>query len=437
MLTSSPLPAEQEDFSLVLGGPLYQLWRRLHAAGPALDLLVRRMIGIPLVAWLPLLIMTVYEGVAIGHAVPVPFLYDFEAHVRFLVAIPLFLLAEVVVHQRIRPVVRSFVDAGIVTPEVLPGFQAAIARALRLRNSLGVELTLVVLVFGLGWMLGKEALSLGTPTWYAVSDGAGQHLTAAGQWYIHVSIPIFQFLLLRWYFRLFVWFLFLWRVSRLDLRLTPSHPDRAGGLGFLSAGPIAFAPVILAQSAVLSGLIGASILFQGATLASFRYEIAAFVILELAMVLGPLCVFAPRLLALKRQGRREYGALAGPVHARVPREMDPRRRAGRRAPRGERGHPVAGGPGQQLRGGPGHAGGALRSGHHHPTGRARLGAAPSAGAYRAAGRGDSQAAGGDAAVAIAAPASRQPRVATPGWHKQHRVVRRRTNGRASRLSVNP
>ena len=34
-------------------------------------------------------------------------------------------------------------------------------------------------------------------TWYAVSDGAGQHLTAAGRWHIHVSIPIFQFLLLR------------------------------------------------------------------------------------------------------------------------------------------------------------------------------------------------------------------------------------------------
>ncbi len=310
MLTSTPLPSEQEDFSLVLGGPLYQLWRRLHAAGPALELVVRRVVGISLVAWLPLLMMTVYEGLAIGHAIPVPFLYDFAAHVRFLVGIPLFLLAEVAVHQRIRPVVRSFVDAGVVTPDVLPAFQASITRALRLRNSLSVELTLVVFVFGLGWMLGQEGLSLGTSTWYAVSDGAGQHLTAAGQWYVHVSIPIFQFLFLRWYFRLFIWFLFLWRVSRLDLRLTPSHPDRVGGLGFLSAAPIAFAPVILAQSAVLSGLIGARILFQGTTLASFRYEIAAFVILELAVVLGPLCVFAPGLLALKRQGRREYGALA-------------------------------------------------------------------------------------------------------------------------------
>jgi hypothetical protein len=84
--------------------------------------LARRLIGISLVAWLPLLVLTAFEGVAIGHAVPVPFLYDLDAHARFLVAISLFILAEVVVHQRIHPVVRQFVDAGIVTPEALPGF---------------------------------------------------------------------------------------------------------------------------------------------------------------------------------------------------------------------------------------------------------------------------------------------------------------------------
>jgi hypothetical protein len=317
--TSATLAEPEEDFSLVLGGPLYQLWRRLHAAGPTMDLLVRRVIGIPLVAWLPLLVLTVYEGVAIGRVVPVPFLYDLDAHARFLVAIPLFLLAEVVIHQRIRPVVSQFVDAGIVTPEVLPGFRAAIDRAMRLRNSLAVELILAVGVFGFGWMVWTESSSqhLTTSTWYAIVDPAGPRWTLAGRWYSHVSIPIFQFLLYRWYFRLFVWFLFLWRVSRIDLRLTPTHPDRAGGLGFLASGPVAFAPVILAQTIVLSALIASRILFQGETLHAYRYVIAAFVILQLLLVLAPLCVFAPMLLALKRRGRREYGALA----ARYTREF--------------------------------------------------------------------------------------------------------------------
>ena len=308
--SSTFLGEPEENFSLVLGGPLYQLWRRLHAVGPALDLVVRRVIGIPLVAWLPLLVLTVYEGVAIGRVVPVPFLYDLDAHARLLVAIPLFLLAEVVIHQRIRPVVRQFVDAGIVTPEVLPGYRAAIDRTMRLRNSLAVELILAVGVFGFGWMVWSETSSLSASTWYTIVDPAGRRWTLAGRWYAYVSIPMFQFLLYRWYFRLFVWFLFLWRVSRLDLRLTPTHPDRAGGLGFLASSPIAFAPVILAQTIVMSALIAARILFQGETLYAFRYVIAAFVILQLLLVLAPLCVFTPMLLALKRRGRREYGVLA-------------------------------------------------------------------------------------------------------------------------------
>jgi hypothetical protein len=166
-------------------------------------------------------------------------------------------------------------------------------------------------------MIWSETSSLTTSTWYAIVDPAGRHWTLAGRWYIYVSLPIFQFLFYRWYFRLFVWFLLLWRISRLDLRLTPTHPDRAGGLGFLASGPIAFAPVILAQAIVVSAVIAGRILFQGETLHANRYVIAGFVVLQVLLVLGPLCVFTPMLLALKRLGRREYGALA----ARYTREF--------------------------------------------------------------------------------------------------------------------
>ena len=299
-----------QDFSLVLGGPLFQLWRRLFLAGPALELLGRRMVGIPTIAWLPLLLLTAYQGLAVGHAVAVPFVYDIEVHARYLIAVPILLLAELVVHQRIRVVVRQFLDTGIVTAETFPGFQAAIVRTMRVRNSIVIELAMVVFAFGFGWTIWQGGTGLAHSTWYAIVDGASTRLTAAGQWYVHVSIPIFQFLLYRWYFRLFVWFLFLRRVSKLRLRLMPTHPDRAAGLGFVGQGAYAFVPVIFAQSVVLSAVIGSRIIFQGKTLMSFQYEILAFAILQLLLVLGPSCVFAPTLLDLKRQGRREYGVLA-------------------------------------------------------------------------------------------------------------------------------
>jgi hypothetical protein len=297
------------DFSLVLGGPLYQLWRRMFLSGPALELLARRMIGIPTIAWLPPLGLSLWEGHAL-RGVAVPFLYDFAVHVRFLVAVPILLLAEIVVHDRIRRVVQQFVNTGIVTSQMLPDFQAAISRTMRLRNSLVIEIALAVLAFGFGWAIWRGDTGLASSSWFGTVEEGKQITTVAGWWYLHISIPMFQFLLYRWYFRLFVWFVFLKRVARLPLHLTPTHPDRAGGLGFVGAGAHAFVPVILAQSIVLSAVIGSRIVFHGKPLVTFQYEIVAFFVIQLLLVLGPPCVFAKTLLELKRQGRREYGVLA-------------------------------------------------------------------------------------------------------------------------------
>ena len=99
------MTAKAEDFSLVLGGPLFQLFRRSHLSGNGLELMRRRIVSIALVAWLPLLFLAMLDGTAIGEAVAVPFLFDFDAQVRFLVALPLLILAERLVHERMQVVV--------------------------------------------------------------------------------------------------------------------------------------------------------------------------------------------------------------------------------------------------------------------------------------------------------------------------------------------
>ena len=91
-----------QDFSLVLGGPLYQLWRRTSLAGDALQLLHRRLAVIVLLAWVPLLLLSLAEGNAWGARVRLPFLHDVEIHVRLLFALPLLIVAELVVHKRMR-----------------------------------------------------------------------------------------------------------------------------------------------------------------------------------------------------------------------------------------------------------------------------------------------------------------------------------------------
>jgi hypothetical protein len=122
-------------------------------------------------------------------------------------------------------------------------FEAARASALRLRNSVAPELLLIAFVYGIGVLIiWRQYLALDTATWYAAPTAAGSKLTLAGIWYGYVSLPIFQFLLVRWYFRLLIWARFLWQVSRIELSLIPTHPDRVGGLEFLatSAGDCAY-----------------------------------------------------------------------------------------------------------------------------------------------------------------------------------------------------
>ena len=98
------------------------------------------------------------------------------------------------------------------------------------------------------------------------------HWTAAGNWYALVSIPIFQFILLRWYFRFFVWFRFLWQISRIHLNLIPTHPDRAAGLAFLGKSAYAFSLILFAQGALLAGVIASHVLYNGEALMSFKIE---------------------------------------------------------------------------------------------------------------------------------------------------------------------
>jgi hypothetical protein len=310
---------ERQDFSLVLGGPLFQLLRRSHLAGDALELLRQRILLITLLAWLPLLVLSLIEGEALGGRAAVPFLLDIEVHVRFLIALPLLIIAELIVHQRMRFVVRQFLERNLIPQSALPRFENAIASAFRLRNSLLAEVLLIAFVYAVGILLiWRHYVALSTDTWYAVPTPEGLKLSITGAWYGYVSLPIYQFLLVRWYYRMFIWSRFLWQVSRIELSIVPTHPDRVGGLGFLANTVYAFMPLAVAHGAMLAGPIANRIFYLGAALPDWKVEIGVLVAFLLCLVLGPLLVFAPQLAQAKRTGNREYGTLA----ERYVREFD-------------------------------------------------------------------------------------------------------------------
>jgi hypothetical protein len=93
--------------------------RRIHLSDDALQMARRRIVAGALLAWFPLLLLSTLTGEFWGGQAAVPFLKDAEVHVRFLVALPLLILAELVVHQRMRPLVQQFLERNLM-PENRP-----------------------------------------------------------------------------------------------------------------------------------------------------------------------------------------------------------------------------------------------------------------------------------------------------------------------------
>src|SRR6516162_6879087 len=180
------------DFSIVLGGPLFQLLRRANLEGGHLELLYRRLVVFIAITWLPLFLLATVGPFA-GSAGRLAFVRDIEVHARFLVALPAFIAAELLVHSRMLPVARRFVERRIILLEDLPRFYRAVESAFRLRNSIPLELGLFAAVYTIGLLFWNSRFGIDAATWYAMPGGRW-NLTLAGIWYVFISIPILQFI---------------------------------------------------------------------------------------------------------------------------------------------------------------------------------------------------------------------------------------------------
>jgi|KBSSwiStaDraftv2_1062776.scaffolds.fasta_scaffold00553_24 hypothetical protein len=302
------IKGEPPEFSLAVGGPLYDAYLRTHLADKPIALVHRRVLAYLLITWVPLCLLSPFD--ARGADVTVSFLRDIDVHTRLLIALPLFVVAEPFVHGRLTGAVRQFIDRGLIAPADLRRFGTAVVSSVKLRNSPLLEIAILLVAFIGGQWAWESRVSLKVGTWYNNYAADGSTLTLAGRWYAFVSLPLFRFLALRWLVRLIVvWYRFLWLVSRIPLRLNALHPDRTGGLGFLNTSVFAFAPILLANASLLSGMVAQRIWYEGATLPQFKMEILGVVVVLMLLVLLPQTFFAIQLERTWRTSSGEYGIL--------------------------------------------------------------------------------------------------------------------------------
>jgi len=292
----------------VRGGYSYLLARRLGFEPPNRARRIIKVLLLVIVTWVPLLLFSLAAGRAFGNRVMVPLLHDPVIYSRFLLVVPLLELAQVVVELSLAVQIRQFRDSGLVTEPERSRFESAQAEVIHLRGSGLAEIIILILAVTIS-VVARLVVGLGSgeTSW----ERSGATITLAGWWYMLVSLPILAFFLLRWLWVFLLWARFLFRVSRLDLELTPTHPDRAGGLGFLGWGLASFATVLLAVSAVLSGSFAYEILHRGSSLDNLKYHVLVFVILALVILHAPLLVFAGRLARCRFQGLLDFGTLIG------------------------------------------------------------------------------------------------------------------------------
>src|SRR5580658_262316 len=151
-MMATPAPLQDPPILSLIEGPLHRMLRRAHLSGSAPQLLSSLAAISILLCWVPLALLAVLQAHLLG-AIKLSFVRDIETHVRFLVSLPLLILSEMLVRERIGEIARNFVERKVVTSDELPKFYAALISVARIHNSLITEIVLFVFVFtGGAWV---------------------------------------------------------------------------------------------------------------------------------------------------------------------------------------------------------------------------------------------------------------------------------------------
>jgi hypothetical protein len=302
-----------EKFSL-LGGPLHRLGRYLGLVrGETNTVALGLLLG--LLPWSILLALASIGGVSDR----LFSLSVIAVQVRLLVVIPLFFLCESSLDPRLRDFVWTIVRSGVVPSNALPALESEIARTVRWKDAWLPEamcLLAAVLLSLFAAQLHPSGQTAALDPTRAMSD-----VPLAGLWYWIVCLPLFRFLMFRWIWRIALWCRFLWRLAKLDLHLVPTHPDGAAGLGYLEVVQTHFTPLVLAISIVVSASFAEEISSGKAIFEVIYPAFALTVIVELALIFLPPCVFAFRLRACQEKGLSDYMVFAAALRERLREEM--------------------------------------------------------------------------------------------------------------------
>lgn len=254
------------------------------------------------ICWLPLAIGTALNGTFWTGDISNSFITSFDNQARFLVTLPLLILAEKMITPKLRRILQQFLDSGIVKQKDSDAFHEIIRKRTHFLKSPWTDMAVLVICYlQVFLVLSFESTFTSLLSWQTNIVDGDPKLNFVGIWGTVIARPFVLFLFYRWILRIFVWGMILYRVSKLDINLFAVHPDLCGGLGFLGYSIRYFTPVAFAISATVAGNISDFMLIEGLHLAELKYAIAGYLILITLIFTLPLTSFINKLIYVREK----------------------------------------------------------------------------------------------------------------------------------------
>ena len=248
-----------------------------------------------------------------GDGTILSYLTDYASMTRFLIVIPVQILAEPQLRARLSLVVEHF-EQFFVPRDQVSNFQAQWTASEKLRDSKLAQGLLALLTYGTAAFLGQYLSPEGHEfvSWWR-GGGGFRVFSPAGTWALFVSYPILVFLIYLWLWRQLLWVRFMWATTRYNLRLVAAHPDNLGGLGLLEASLRGQLPFSFCMGVGLAGAVANRMFHEGQKLIAFRHLPVILIAAVLLVCVAPYFVFTSTLMRMRRRGMLRYGAFARAV----------------------------------------------------------------------------------------------------------------------------
>jgi hypothetical protein len=249
------------------------------------------------ICWLPLAVMTLINRTFWTGEITTSFITNFDTQARLLISMPIFIMAEKLISTRLEIILRQFINSGIIVEEEKLHFEKIIKKQSRFLKSNWTDLAVFLISYlQVFVVLFYESTNTSFFSWQMLSGEGESAINLAGKWSALISRPFFLFLFYRWMLRIIVWGNILRKISKLNIRLYPEHPDLAGGLGYLGYAIRYFSPIAFAISAGVAGTMADFMLIEGLHIADLKVPALGYFIFISLLFTIPLLSFTGKLI---------------------------------------------------------------------------------------------------------------------------------------------